>query len=56
MTKNKAVFPSDDSLMKMLYLATENITKKWIRRYDNWDLVMNQLTIIYEERITKYAC
>lgn len=55
-TKNKAVFPSDDSLMKMLYLATENITKKWTRRYDNWDLVMNQLTIIYGERITKYAC
>lgn len=54
-TKNKAVFPSDESLMKMLYLATQNITKRWIRRYDNWDLVMNQLTIIYGDRIRKYA-
>jgi transposase-like protein len=54
-TKNKGVFPSDDSLMKMLYLATGNITKKWTRRYDNWDLVMNQLSIIYGDRITKYV-
>lgn len=55
-TKNKAVFPSDDSLMKMLYLATGKITKKWTRRYDNWDLVMNQLSIIYGDRINRYVC
>lgn len=55
-TKNKGVFPTDDSLMKMLYLATGNITKKWTRRYDNWDLVMNQLSIIYGDRIDKYVC
>ena len=54
-TKNKSVFPSDDSLMKMLYLATLNVVKKWTRRYDNWDLVMNQLSIIYEDRIKKYV-
>lgn len=54
-TKNKGIFPSDDSLMKMLFLATGNITKKWTRRYDNWDLVINQLSIIYGERITKYV-
>lgn len=28
-TKSKTVFPSDDSLLKMLYLATIDITKKW---------------------------
>jgi len=54
-TKNKTVFPTDDSLMKILYLATINVTKKWTRRYDNWDLVMNQLTIIYGDRIKKFA-
>lgn len=29
-TKNKGVFPTDDSLLKMLYLAMMDITKKWI--------------------------
>lgn len=54
-TKNKAVFPSNESLMKILYLATQDITKKWTRRYDNWDLVINQLSIMYGDRITKYV-
>ena len=31
-TKSKTVFPSDDSLLKMLYLATMDITKKWTGR------------------------
>lgn len=34
-TKTKSVFPSDESLMKCLYLATLNITKKWNGRYRN---------------------
>ncbi len=32
-TKAKSVFPSDQALEKMLYLASENITKKWTQRY-----------------------
>lgn len=36
-TKTKSVFPSDQSLEKMLYLASENITKKWTQRYRGWD-------------------
>ena len=35
-TKTKSVFPSDTSLEKMLYLASQNITKKWTQRYRNW--------------------
>ena len=49
-TKTKAVFPSDDSLRKMLYLASNNIIKKWTQRYRNWDLVLNHLTILFEDR------
>ena len=48
-TKTKLIFPNDESLLKMLYLATENITKRWTRRYDNWDLVMSQLNILFED-------
>ena len=49
-TKTKAVFPNDDSLRKMLYLASQNITKKWTQRYKNWDIVIRQLEIMHDER------
>ena len=53
-TKAKSVFPSDQSLEKMLYLASENITKKWTQRYRGWDQVLNQLIVLYGERLTQY--
>ena len=48
-TKTKGVFPSDQSLEKMLYLASENITKKWTQRYRGWDQALNQLIVLYGE-------
>lgn len=50
-TKTKTMFPSDQALEKMLYLASQNVIKKWGQRYKNWDLIMNQLTIFFEGRI-----
>ena len=50
-TKTKSVFPSDEALMKCLYLATINITKKWNGRYRNWDLILGELSIMFEGRI-----
>jgi len=50
-TKAKSVFPTDDSLLKMLYLAMMDITKKWTgKRYD-WGPIRMQLEIYYEDRI-----
>ena len=40
-TKAKSVFPSDSSLEKMLYLASQNAAKKWTQRYRNWDQVLS---------------
>lgn len=54
-TKTKLIFPSDDSLMKMLYLATKRISRKWTRSYENWDLVVNQLNILFSEVLNKGA-
>lgn len=48
-TKTKLIFPNDDSLLKMLYLAVERIEKKWSRQYKDWDLVVNQLKIVFSE-------
>jgi len=54
-TKTKLIFPTDESLLKMLYLATENVSKKWTRRYDNWDLVVSQLKILFADVLSKTA-
>ena len=53
-TKTKSVFPSDSSLEKMLYLASQNVAKKWTQRYRSWDQVISQLTVLYGERLTQY--
>lgn len=53
-TKTKSVFPNDASLEKMLYLATQNVMEKWKMRYRNWDLVLSQLIILYDDRLKQY--
>ena len=53
-TKTKSVFPNDTSLEKMLYLATQNVVEKWKMRYRNWDLVLSQLIILYDDRLKQY--
>lgn len=53
-TKTKSSFPNDTSLEKMLYLASQNVIKKWTQRYRNWDLVLSQLSILYSERLNQY--
>ncbi len=50
-TKSKTVFPNDDSLLKMLYLAMIDITKKWTGRRHDWGKIHSQLVIFFEERI-----
>ena len=50
-TKSKSVFPTDDSLLKMLYLAMVDITKKWTGRRMDWSLIHAQLTIYYGDRM-----
>jgi len=47
-TKGKAIFPTDESLLKALYLATENATSKWTSRYKNWDQIKNELSILHD--------
>lgn len=54
-TKTKLIFPNDESLMKMLYLAVERISKRWTRVYTDWDLVINQLNILFDNILSKGA-
>ncbi len=50
-TKTKSVFPGDDSLLKMLYLAMTDITAKW-SKYRNWTYIYGQLNIYFKDRIS----
>jgi len=49
-TKNKPCFTNDDSLRRMLYLASQRITKRWRTRCQNWDLALSQLEILFSGR------
>ena len=51
MTKAKSVFPTDDSLLKMLYLAMMDITKKWTGRRQDWSLIHAQMAIYFADRM-----
>ena len=53
-TKTKSVFTNDQSLEKILYLASQNVMKKWTQRYRNWDSIINQLAILYDDRLKSY--
>ena len=50
-TKNKPSFVDDDSLRKLRYLASKNIVERWTQRCRNWDMVLSQLNIMFQDRI-----
>ncbi|NJN28529.1 MAG: IS256 family transposase [Cyclobacteriaceae bacterium] len=50
-TKNKGVFPNDMALMKLIYLATEHISKKWVKPLQNWAITAQQLHIRFGDRM-----
>ena len=49
-TKTKPSFTNDDSLRRMLYLASKKIIEHWTARCRNWDQVLNQLDIMFSEQ------
>lgn len=51
LNRQRSVFPSDTSLLKALYLATFEATKKWTSTIRNWGQVYGELSIMYEGRL-----
>ena len=51
-TKSKAIFPTDDSIRKVIYMSICNISKKWTMPVRNWGLAYAQFTIFFEGRMT----
>ncbi len=52
-TKTKGAFTSDMALLKLMYLATRNIEKKWTMPLQNWSITVSQLSIIFGEQRVK---
>lgn len=50
-TKNKAVFPTDESLVKMLFLAIRDVSKKWTMPIHGWKTIISHLSIVYGDRL-----
>ena len=50
-TRNRNAFPDDDSVYKIMYLAINNISKKWTMPVQNWGVIINQLSIMFGDRV-----
>jgi putative transposase len=49
--KNRSLFPNDEAVYKLMYLALKNISKRWTMPIRNWSGAMNQFAIIYGDRV-----
>jgi len=52
--KKRKLFPTDDSAKKVIYLATQQASKKWTMPIRNWKPALNRFMIEFEERLTDY--
>ncbi len=50
-TKNKLSYPTDEAVMKSVYLAVQEVTKKWTMPIREWGMILNQFMIMFENRI-----
>ena len=53
-TKKRKIFPTDDSVRKVVYLAIMAASKKWTMPIQNWKAAMNRFSIMFVERVTRY--
>jgi putative transposase len=50
-SKNRALFPNDEAVFKLLYLALRNISKRWTMPIPNWSGALNQFAILFDGRV-----
>jgi len=54
-TKSRSLFPNDDALKKMLYLAYRDLSKKWTMPIRNWPVVLSNFSIYFEDRFDDFT-
>ncbi|MDP3988638.1 MAG: IS256 family transposase [bacterium] len=55
-TKTTSIFPHDEALTKLLFLATQDISKKWNMTAHNWGIIVSQLAILFPEKSHLLIC
>jgi putative transposase len=50
-SKNRSLFPSDEAVFKLLFLALRNISKRWTMPIPNWSAALNQFAILFDGRV-----
>lgn len=53
-TKSKSLFPNDDALKKMLFLAYRDLSKKWSMPIQNWALILSNFSVYFKERFNDF--
>ncbi|MBN8707203.1 MAG: IS256 family transposase [Bacteroidetes bacterium] len=53
-TKTKGAFVNNQALIKLLYLAQKRVSAKWCQVPNNWGLCLQELLILFEDRLVKY--
>ena len=53
-TKRHKMFPNDEAVLKVVYLAITEASKKWTMPIHNWRLALNRFSIEYGERVTHH--
>ncbi len=49
--RQKSIFPTNDSALKMVFLALQGRVKKWTMRVRDWNMIIGQLSIHFGERV-----
>jgi putative transposase len=55
-TKTTSIFPHDEALTKLLFLAAQDISKKWNMTAHNWGIIVSQLAILFPEKSHLLVC
>jgi transposase-like protein len=53
-TKTRSIFPTEDACLKLIYLATEDIEKRWTQTIRGWGKIYSQLIIYFGDRLADY--
>ena len=54
-TKTRTIFPTEDALLKLVFLAIQDIEKRWTQTIRNWGKIYSQLAVFFEERLNGYC-
>jgi putative transposase len=54
-TKNRKIYPSEESAVKLIYMAIREAAKRWTRPIHHWKQALNHFAILYEDRLPQVA-